>query len=87
MLFRFVSRISIGPINVLAFLFIWQLSLSSLDDHDYSDDILLLLVPKNCQFQTKNLQSFILYLQYSHIQQIQLHTYLSEKLLNKLNKN
>ena len=43
-----VKRISIGPINVFSFLFIWQLSLSSLDDHDYSDDILLLLVPRNC---------------------------------------
>ena len=49
-----MNRISIGPINVFAFLFIWQLSLSSLDDHDYSDDILLLLVPKNCHLRTKN---------------------------------
>ena len=38
----------IGPIIVVSFLFIWQLSLSPLDDHDYIDDILLLLVPRNC---------------------------------------
>ena len=30
------------------------------DDHDYSDDILLLLVPKNCQLRTKDLRFHIL---------------------------
>ena len=72
----FVKRTSIGPINVFSFLFIWQLSLSSLDDHDYSDDILLLLVPRNCHLSQTNA--------YTHTHsRTHIHTYISKSSAKK----